>query len=82
MDEGNTPVHLGTVGITAYVEPIDTGDVVGTIQANVDTILDAVGIACINHPRWERAFDHQAILETRGASPGPVQSIRDMGTRF
>lgn len=68
VEEGDTPVHLGAVGISRYVEPVDTGEVVGTIQANVDAILDAGGIACINHPSWEWAFDHRAILKTRGAS--------------
>jgi hypothetical protein len=46
---------------------VATDDVATTIQANVNSILDAGGIACINHPSWEWAFDHRAILKTHGA---------------
>ena len=38
------------------------------MQANIDAVLDPGGIACINHPCWERAFNHDEILKTRGAS--------------
>ena len=64
----NIPVHLGAVGIKRYVDPLDAGDVPMTMQANIDAVLDAGGIACINHPCWEWAFNHDAILKTRGAS--------------
>ena len=62
------PVHLGAIGIDRLVEPIDTGDVATTLQANIDAIRDAGGISCINHPSWKWAFDHEAIIKTRGAS--------------
>ena len=62
------PVHLGAIGIDRLVDPIDTGDVATTLQANIDAIKDAGGISCINHPSWKWAFDHEQILETRGAS--------------
>ena len=48
----NIPVHLGAVGINRYVDPVDAGDVPMTMQANIDAVLDAGGIACINHPCW------------------------------
>ncbi|MCY4654921.1 MAG: CehA/McbA family metallohydrolase, partial [Dehalococcoidia bacterium] len=62
------PVHLGAIGIDRIVEPIDTGDVASTLQANIDAIREAGGISCINHPSWKWAFDHEQILKTRGAS--------------
>lgn len=62
------PVHLNGIGISHYVEPTDTGDVASTLQANIDAILSAGGIASINHPTYKWAFDHTAILKTRGAS--------------
>jgi hypothetical protein len=68
VPEGNIPVHLNALGITRFVEPTIVEDVAKTIQANIDAILDAGGIACINHPNWEWAFDHEAILQTNGAS--------------
>ena len=50
------------------IEPIDTGQVVSTIQANVDAILDAGGIASINHPNYKWAFDHHELRQVKGAS--------------
>lgn len=62
------PVHLGAINIDRVVEPIATGDVATTLQANIDAIRDAGGISCINHPSWKWAFDHKPIIETHGAS--------------
>lgn len=67
-DSSAVPVHLGAVGIDRVVQPIDTGDVATTLQANIDAIRDAGGISCINHPSWKWAFDHEPIIKTRGAS--------------
>ena len=66
--EGRTPVHLIAVGITRLVEPIDAGEVVPTLQANIDAILGAGGIASIAHPNFRWAFDHEAINQVTGAS--------------
>ena len=72
---GAIPVHLN--GIPGKVSPgessigpstSDAGQVVPTIQANVDAIIDAGGIASINHPNYKWAFDHKVIRQVRGAS--------------
>ena len=68
IKNGSVPIHLGGIGISRVVEPIDSGDVVSTIQANVDAILQAGGIAAINHPNFRWAFDHEAIKQVTGAS--------------
>ena len=47
---GTTPIHVNGLGVTRVVEPIDADGVVPTIQANVDAIIEAGGIASINHP--------------------------------
>ena len=65
---GAIPVHLNGIGISRVIEPIDAGQVVPTIQANVDAIIDAGGIASINHPNYKWAFDHKVIRQVRGAS--------------
>ena len=39
-----------------------------TLQANVDAILSAGGIAAINHPNHRWSFDHQAVAQVSGAS--------------
>ena len=65
---GEVPVHLNGIGISRVVEPIDAGVVVKTLQANVNAIIDAGGIAQINHPNLYWAFDHEEIFQVRGAS--------------
>ena len=65
---GTVPVHINGIGVSRVVEPIDAGDVVSTIQANVDAILEAGGIASINHPNYRWAFDHESIKQVTGAS--------------
>ena len=62
------PVHLGAIGISLVVEPVNGEDIATVLQANIDAIRDAGGISCINHPSWEWAFDHEPIIRTRGAS--------------
>ena len=66
--EGGVPVHINGIGISRVIEPVDAGGVVRTIQAIVDSILAAGGIASINHPNLRWAFDHEAIRQVTGAS--------------
>ncbi len=68
IDGGETPIHVNGVGISRVVEPVDAGDVVSTLQANVDAIVAAGGIASINHPNYGWAFDHRALTRVQGAS--------------
>ncbi len=68
LDGGDTPIHINGVGISRVVEPIDAGDVVSTLQANVNAIIEAGGIASINHPNFHWAFDHRALSQVEGAS--------------
>ena len=68
LNRGDTPVHINGVGISRVVEPIDAGGVVETLQANVDAIVEAGGIASINHPNFRWAFDHREISQVEGVS--------------
>ena len=68
IKNGTVPIHLNGIGISRVVEPIDAGEVLPTIQANVNAILEAGGIASINHPNFHWAFDHETIKQVRGAS--------------
>jgi hypothetical protein len=68
IHNGQVPVHINAIGISRMVEPIDASEVVPTIQANVDAILQAGGIASINHPNFGWAFDHEQIKQVTGAS--------------
>lgn len=64
----SVPIHIGGIGISRVVEPVDAGQVVSTIQANIDAILDAGGVASINHPNYKWAFDHRELRQVKGAS--------------
>ena len=68
IHEGNVAIHINGIGVSRVVEPIDAGEVVPTIQANVNAILEAGGIASINHPNFKWSFDHEAIKQVTGAS--------------
>ena len=65
---GTVPIHVNSIGITELVEPIDAEGIVPTLQANVDATLQAGGIASINHPNYEWAFDHESIRQVNSAS--------------
>ena len=66
--DGTVPIHIGGIGISRVVEPVDADGIVATIQANVSAIVEAGGIASLNHPNFHWAFDHRHIKEVVGAS--------------
>ena len=68
LNKGKTAVHINGIGITRVVEPIDATTIISTLQANINTILEAGGIASLNHPNYTWAFDHEAINQITGAS--------------
>ena len=68
IHEGRTPIHINAIGISRVVEPIDAGEIVPTMQANVHAIIGAGGIASINHPNSRWSFDHDHIKEVTGAT--------------
>ena len=53
IHEGITAIHVNGIGISRVVEPIDAGEVVPTLQASINAILEAGGIASINHPKLQ-----------------------------
>ena len=65
---GDIPIQLNGIGISRVVEPIDAGGVVETLQANVDLITEAGGIASLNHPNASWAYDHKDIVQIEGAT--------------
>ena len=62
------PVHIIAIGINRVIEPINTDDVVSTLQANIDAIAEAGGISSIAHPNYRWAFDHRQISAVTGAA--------------
>lgn len=65
---GTVPIHVNGIGITKLVKPVDAEGIVPTLQANVDATLQAGGIASINHPNYEWAFDHESIRQVKNVS--------------
>ncbi len=59
-------VHINGFGISRTVEFVEIDEVVPRIQANVDAILDAGGIASLNHPNFRWGFNHEHITQVTG----------------
>ena len=68
IEGGSKAIHINGIGISRMVEPVDAGGVVPTLQANVNAIVDAGGIASLNHPNFSWAYDHEDISQLTGAS--------------
>ena len=68
LNRGETSIHLGAIGIRSYVEPVDAGDIVPTLQANIDAVHAAGGIVSLNHPNYTWAFDDRHIVQVSGAN--------------
>ena len=68
LSGGDMVIHLNAIGISKQVDPIIVKEVTSGIQTNVNTILDAGGIASINHPNYSWALDHETIARITGVS--------------
>ena len=68
LNRGETSIHLGAIGISSYVEPVDAGEIVPTLQANIDAVHAAGGIVSLNHPNYTWAFDDRHIVQVSGAN--------------
>ena len=68
MPSGNGPIHVNGFGITRTVEFIDLDEKVPTMQASIDSILAAGGMASLNHPNDRDSFLHEHVLQTSGAT--------------
>jgi len=67
INDGETAIHINAFGLERVVDPISNGDVVSTLQANIDAILGAGGIPSINHPNYTWAFTHRELAQVKGA---------------
>ena len=62
------PIHINGIGIERVVEPIEVDGVVSTIQANIDSIKEAGGIASINHPNYKWDYTISDLIQVNGAT--------------
>ena len=68
INQGQTGIHINAIGISTLVEPIDAGGIVPTIQANVNSIIEAGGLASLNHPNYMWSYNHEHISQVNGAT--------------
>ncbi len=60
-------VHVNAINITECIEPQRGNSIVETLQNNVDAIVNAGGIAQINHPNREWSFTDAEISQIKNA---------------
>ena len=59
------PVHLNAINIKKVVPVFKGSSVAEMIQKNVDAILEAGGIAMVNHPRWRKGITAEDMLNMK-----------------
>lgn len=64
---GEAPVHLGGIGTRELVGPHEGQSMVETLQANIDAIEKAGGLATLNHPNFRWSYSDREIIATHGA---------------
>lgn len=68
MPSGNGPIHVNGFGITRSVDFVDLDEKVPTMQASIDGVLAAGGMASLNHPNDRDSFTAEHVLQTTGAT--------------
>ena len=60
-------IHVNAIGIKKVIEPTIRSTKVKTLQANIDNIITAGGLAEINHPNFRWALNEKDLVQVRGA---------------
>ena len=76
MEGLENAVVVQAVDISKVVEPIDAGNIFGTLQANVNAILEADGLPCLMVLSDRRDFRRESIREIVGASLFEVYNVK------
>lgn len=63
---GGVPVHINAYGIEKLVQPFENESVVDTLRENVQRIIQAGGMASINHPNYKWALTAADLLSVEG----------------
>lgn len=64
----NKPYHVNGLGLTRVIMPHRAAGAVLNLQANVDAVIDAGGIAQINHPNFGWAITAHDLMRVNGAT--------------
>ena len=60
-------IHVNAIGIKKVIEPTIRSTKAKTLQANIDNIIEAGGLAEINHPNFRWALNEKDLVQIRGA---------------
>jgi len=60
-------VHVNAINITECIKPQHGNSIIETLQNNIDAIVNAGGIAQINHPKRKWSFTDAEISQTKNA---------------
>jgi len=60
-------IHINAIGIKKVIEPTIRPTKAKTLQANIDNIISAGGLAEINHPNFRWALNEKDLIQVRGA---------------
>jgi hypothetical protein len=61
------PIHLSAINIKAAIPPQKGDSVTATLQNNVNAIVQAGGLAQLNHPNWRWAFTDKEMSQVKDA---------------
>ena len=67
QDDQEPAVYVNSVGLSRAVEPVDASEVLSTVQANVDAVLEAGGVATLCPPYYRVGLDPLRLKEIEGA---------------
>jgi hypothetical protein len=71
----NKPVHLVAIGIQKQVQEQHGNTILETLQNNIDAIINAGGIAQINHPNWKYSFNDKVLYEVKDCTLVEIYNI-------
>ena len=60
-------IHVNAIGIKKVIEPTIRSTKVKTLQANIDNIISAGGLAEINHPNFRWTLNENDLVKVKGA---------------
>lgn len=63
---GGVPVHINAYGIENFVQPFENESVIDTLRENIQRIIQAGGMASINHPNYQWALTVEDLLSVEG----------------
>ena len=70
--EGETlAVYVNAFRLSSTVDPVIADGVLGTLQANIDAVIEAGGIASFGAPYYRDGFDHKTLVDVTG--PGLME---------